>query len=174
VGVVDQDPVIDLRQARGDERRDLGVPDLVLDPADRPAAVNPWQWSSQGGPDADDETNFLSKFETSVHDAWTGQHPFHATKKYWEDLGANVTVNVTVSKVADATAKGADQHMLVNANKVPVGFVGGAADVHRATGKTGPTDNIMTVTSEDVVPRKDGLLESEVDFQPSGSCFITK
>ena len=77
-----------------------------------------------------------------------------------------MTVNVTVSKLADAAGKGADQHMLVNANKVPAGFVGGDADVHRATGKTGPTDNIMTVTSEDVVPRKDGLLECEVDFQP--------
>ena len=137
-----------------------------LPPADRAAAVNPWQWSSQGGPDGSDETDFLSKFQSSVHDAWTGQHEIHATKKYWEDLGANVTVNVTVSKVADASGKGADQHMLVNANKVPVGFVGGAADVHRATGKTGATDNIMTLTSEDVVPRKDGLLESEVDFQP--------
>ena len=137
-----------------------------LDPADRAAAVNPWQWSSQGGPDADDETNFLTGFQTSVHDAWTGQHPIHATKKYWEDLGANVTVNVTVSKVANAAAKSADQHMLVNANKVPVGFVGGDADVHRAKGKTGPTDNIMTVTSEDVVPRKDGLLQVEVSFQP--------
>jgi hypothetical protein len=137
-----------------------------LPPADRAAAVKPWQWTSQGGPDADDETNFLTKFQTSVHDAWTDQHPIHATKKYWEDLGATVTVNVTVSKLADAASKGADQHMLVNANKVPTGFVGGAADVHRATGKTGPTDNIMTVTSEDVVPRKDGLLESDVDFQP--------
>src|SRR5262249_46522213 len=73
---------------------------------------------------------------------------------------------VTVSKVADASSKGADQHMLVNANKVPVGFVGGDADVHRAEGKTGPTDNIMTVTSEDVVPRKEAMLEREVDFQP--------
>jgi hypothetical protein len=137
-----------------------------LDPADRAAAVNPWQWSSQGGPDATDETDFLSNFQTSVHDAWSAKHPMHATKKYWEDLGANVTVAVTVSKVANAAAKSADQHMLVNANKVPVGFVGGDADVHRATGKTGPTDNIMTVTSEDVVPRKDGLLQVEVDFQP--------
>src|SRR6185437_6698129 len=31
MGVVDQDAVIDLRQARGDEGRDLGMPDLVLD-----------------------------------------------------------------------------------------------------------------------------------------------
>jgi hypothetical protein len=62
--------------------------------------------------------------------------------------------------------------MLVNARKVPVGFVGGNADVHRAAGKTGPTDNIMSVTSEDVVPRKDGLLESDVAFQ-AGKGLLT-
>jgi hypothetical protein len=137
-----------------------------LPAAQRAAAVTPWQWTSQGGPDANDEADFLAHFQSAVHDAWTGKHQLHATKKYWEDLGANVTVNVTVGKVATAAGKAADQHMLVNAHKVPVGFVGGDAEVHRAAGKTGPTDNIMNVTSEDATPRRDGLLETDVQFQP--------
>jgi hypothetical protein len=137
-----------------------------LPAAGRGAAVNAWQWSSAGGPDADDEQHFLDNFTSSVQTAWSAQHPFHATKKYWEDLGATTQVTVEVKKIADAGGKDATTHMLVNARKVPIGFVGGNADVHRASGKTGPTDNIMSVTSEDVVPRKDGLLETDVAFQP--------
>jgi outer membrane protein OmpA-like peptidoglycan-associated protein len=137
-----------------------------LPPAARGGAVNAWQWSSGGGPDADDEKQFLDNFKSSVGSAWSAQHPFHATKKYWEDLGATTQVTVEVSKVATAAGKDAASHMLVNAHKVPVGFVGGDADVHRASGKTGATDNIMSVTSEDVVARKDDLLERDVAFQP--------
>src|SRR4051812_16895620 len=38
--------------------------------AARGAAVNAWQWSSAGGPDADDEQHFLDGFKSSVGSAW--------------------------------------------------------------------------------------------------------
>jgi hypothetical protein len=56
--------------------------------------------------------------------------------------------------------------MLVNAHKVPTGFVGGAADVSRPGGSGGSaTNNIMNVTSEDIVPRRDELLQRDISFQ---------
>ena len=148
----------------------------ALDPAARPAAVAPWQWSFQGGPDADDDTKFLDKFKSSVESAWRAKHPFHATKKYWEDLGANTEMKVEVTKVADASGKSGTQHMLVNAHKVPSsGFIGGDADVSRKGGKTGSAfDNVMNVTSEDVTERKDGLLTVGVSFQPGKGLLTPK
>jgi hypothetical protein len=135
--------------------------------AARAGAVSAWQWTSQGGPDADDEQHFLDGFKSSVESAWSAQHPFHGTKQYWEDLGATTKVQVEVTKVAAAGGKTGTQHMLVNAHKVPTGFKGGDADVNRPTGKGGSAfDNVMNVTSEDVVPRKDDLLHSDVEFQP--------
>ena len=132
----------------------------------RPAEVAKWTWSSAGGPDSSDETDTLTNFKSSIEDGWKEKHPFHCTKSHWEDLGATTKVNVVVNKVADATGKGADQHMLVNTYKVARGFVGGSADVSRAGGAGGsPFNNVMNITSEDVVPRRDGLLESKVKFQ---------
>jgi hypothetical protein len=99
----------------------------------------------------------------------------HATKKYWEDLGATTKVTVEVAKVANAAGKGGTQHMLVNAHKVPTGFKGGDADVNRPTGKTGSAfDNIMNVTSEDVVERHDDLLHVQISFQPDKGLLTPK
>ena len=138
-----------------------------LPKAARAAEVAKWTWSSAGGPDANDEQEFLDGFKSSVEAAWRKKHPFHATKQYWEDLGAETEIKVVVGKVTAAGGKAGDQHMLVNANKVVKGFVGGAADVSRPTGAGGTAfDNIMNVTSEDVVPRADGILHRDLSFQP--------
>jgi hypothetical protein len=138
-----------------------------LPKAKRAAEVAKWTWSSAGGPDGNDEQEFLDGFKSSVEGAWSQKHPFHCTKQYWEDLGAETQVSVAIGKVAAAGGKAADQHMLVNAHKVVKGFVGGSADVSRPTGAGGTAfDNVMNVTSEDVVPRKDDLLHSELSFQP--------
>ena len=134
--------------------------------AARAAEVAKWTWSSNGGPDASDETDLLTGFKSSVEATWREKHPFHCTKNYWEDLGATTKINVEVAKVANAAGKAGDQHMLVNTFKVAKGFVGGSADVTAATGAGGAFGNVMNITSEDVVPRKDGLLESKVSFQP--------
>ncbi len=53
-------------------------------------------------------------FKSSVEAAWREKHPFHCTKKYWEDLGATTKIKVEVAKVANAAGKAGDQHMLVN------------------------------------------------------------
>ena len=141
--------------------------------AARAAEVAKWTWSSNGGPDASDETDLLTGFKSSVEATWREKHPFHCTKHYWEDLGATTKINVEVAKVANAAGKAGDQHMLVNTFKVAKGFVGGSADVSRTGGAAGsPFNNIMNITSEDVVPRKDGLLESKVSFQ-SGKGLLT-
>jgi hypothetical protein len=135
--------------------------------AGRAAAVLQWQWSTAGGPDANDEQDFLDGFKSSVESAWSKKHPFHVTKEHWQDVGAETTMKVEINKVAAAGGKGATQHMLVNAHKVPKNFVGGAADVSRPTGKTGSAfDNVMNVTSEDATPRHDDLLHRDVAFQP--------
>ena len=137
-----------------------------LPAGDRAAAILPWQWSTSGGPDANDEQDFLDGFKSSVESAWRKKHPFHCTRQYWEDVGAETEIKVEVAKVAAAAGKTGTQHMLVNAHKVPKNFVGGDADVNRPAGKTGAFDNVMNVTSEDVVPRHDDLLRREVRFQP--------
>lgn len=144
-----------------------------LPKAARPAEIAKWTWSSAGGPDSSDETDLLTGFKSSIEDAWKEKHPFHCTKNHWEDLGATTKFNVVVNKVAGAAGKTADQHMLVNTYKVSKGFVGGSADVSRAGGAGGsPLDNVMNITSEDVVPRKDGLLEAGVKFQ-AGKGLLT-
>lgn len=138
-----------------------------LPKAARAAEVAKWTWSSAGGPDASDETDLLTGFKSSIEAAWSKKHPFHATKEHWQDLGAETSVKVDVGKVAAAGGKGGDQHMLVNTFKVAKGFIGGAADVSRAGGKGGSAfGNVMNITSEDVVARKDKLLERNLHFQP--------
>jgi hypothetical protein len=103
---------------------------------DRPAAVLQWQWTTAGGPDANDEQDFLDGFKGSVESTWRAQHPFHCTRRYWEDVGATTEIKVEVAKVSAATDKTA-----------------------------GAFGNVMNVTSEDVVPRHDELLRRNVCFQ---------
>ena len=135
--------------------------------AKRAAEVTKWKWSSQGGPDGGDEQEFLDKFKSAVESAWRKKHPMHCSKQYWEDLGVETDIKVTVNKVANASGKAAGQHMVVNARKVPKGFIGGSADVSRPAASGGGTfGNVMNVTSEDVVERHDQLLERDLSFQP--------
>jgi hypothetical protein len=134
--------------------------------AARPAAVLQWQWTTAGGPDANDEQDFLDNFKSSVESTWRKQHPFHCTRQYWEDIGATTEIKVEIAKVAAATDKTGTQHMLVNAHKVPKNFVGGDADVSRPAGKAaGAFGNVMNVTSEDAGKRHDDMLRRNVSFQ---------
>lgn len=146
------------------------------DPAKRAAAVAKWQWSSAGGPDAGDEAKFMADFKTAVESAWQGKHPFYCWRPWWEDLGAEVVIDVQLVQM-DATNKpGSPFHMKTNVYKVPADYIGGQADVHRTGGnaaKSGPFANVMTLTAVDVNPRRDGLLTRSVGFDP-GSSTLTK
>jgi hypothetical protein len=147
----------------------------IKDPAKRAAEVAKWHWSSDGGPDAGDETTFMTKFKSIVETTWRGRHPFVCTRPYWEDLDAFVDIDVNLAKM-DATHKaGNPNHLRVRAYKVPAGYIGGGADVHRTSGgkKGGPFSNLMTVTAVDVDPRADDLLIRHVTFDP-GSTTVPK
>ena len=133
--------------------------------ADRAAEVLKWRWSSDGGPDAGDDATFLTKFKTAVEDAWRGKHAFHCTRAGWEDLGATVDIDVQVVKADATNKKGAPNHVEINAFKVPPGFVGGQAAVSRPGGAAGgPFKNALHMTSVDVDPRGDDLLERRIGF----------
>jgi hypothetical protein len=147
----------------------------IKDAAKRATEVAKWHWSSDGGPDAGDEAAFMSKFKTAVETTWRGRHPFVCTRSYWEDLDAFVDIDVNLVKM-DATHKaGNPNHVRVRAYKVPAGYIGGGADVHRTSGgkKGGPFSNLMTVTAVDVDPRRDDLLIRHVRFD-AGSTTVPK
>jgi hypothetical protein len=147
----------------------------LKDPAKRAAEVAKWHWSSDGGPDAGDETTFMAKFKSIVETTWRGRHPFVCTRPYWEDLDAFVDIDVNLVKM-DATHKaGNPNHMRVRVYKVPPDYVGGGADVHRTSGgkKGGPFSNLMTVTAVDVDPRRDDLLIRHITFD-AGSTTVPK
>lgn len=134
-----------------------------LPKADRPAAVVAWQWSKQGGSDAGDEAAFLTKYEAAIESAWQGKHQFHCTRTWWEDLGAEVAIDVQVYEKAKDKAKAATDHMLVAAYKVPAGIHMGAFVNREGTAKDA-FSNIMVVSSQKVEPRTDHLLDPGVDF----------
>lgn len=140
-----------------------------LPKADRAAAVAPWQWSKQGGPEAGDEGTFCSKFKSSVESAWRKKHPFHCTRQWWEDLGAETEFDVQVSE----KAKGKTDHMTVAAYKIPVGFDAGAY-VKREGTKNDAFSNLMVVTSQDVEQRTDGLLEGQLEFDAGKTALPAK
>ena len=66
-------------------------------------------------PDADDEKTFLADFKSSVTSTWQAKHPFHCSKKHWEDLGATTMVDVEITEGEQA----ATDHMKMNAFKIP-------------------------------------------------------
>ena len=75
-------------------------------PRDRRAAeVKKWRWSKDDGPDSDDEKNFCSHIQEHRRVDLVGD-PFHCSKQYWEDLGADteVEVEITEGELPDAPA----------------------------------------------------------------------
>jgi hypothetical protein len=88
------------------------------------------------------------------------------TRKYWEDLGAWVNVNVELVKM-DATHKtGSPYHVTIVVRKVPPGSTGdGPADVHRAAGKKDAFSNILSMSSEGTVERPVGLIKKTFKFE---------
>jgi hypothetical protein len=127
--------------------------------AERAALVVPYQWT------ADEKTDFVTRFNSRVHDAWSARHPFHATKAYWEDLGAETDVEATLH----AGAKGEQEHVSLSSYKVPDDYVGGIGVVNSGAG--GATDNRMTLNSNDVTTRNDNLLRWSSSF-PAGSATL--
>ena len=135
----------------------------ALPAADRATQVAKWRWSKDTGPDAGDETDFLTKFKTVVEAQWSEKHPFHCTRAWWEDLKADVKVEVDVRE----QAKGATDHMKVLAYKVPKGQMIGQANVNRPAGRSGNAfGNVMTMNSSKVEQRKDDLLQVHITFDP--------
>jgi hypothetical protein len=123
----------------------------------RAGAVAGWQWAG------DAKTAFLARFQSVVAGVWSGQHIFHCSEQYWEDMAAipNVTAEVHEGEQAD------DDHVAMSIYKVPPNFVGGVGVVNSGGGVFGigaATDNTMTLNSNDVEQRADDILNVQTSF----------
>ncbi|HZB77697.1 MAG TPA: hypothetical protein VE526_15810 [Solirubrobacteraceae bacterium] len=134
----------------------------ALPAADRAAEVTKWQWSKDGGPDKDDETAFLDAFKSIVVSTWQGKHPFHCSKRYWEDLGADTVIDIQIAE----GDQGAADHMKMNAFKVPPTMSIAKADVTRTTKAKGAFGNTLTLNSSTVGPKSFNLLVWDIGFDP--------
>jgi len=126
--------------------------------ADRAALMAPWIWDDAA------KATFLSDFTSSVQNAWTGQHQFHNTTQFWEDLGANVTVQVTVH----AGAQTGQDHLKIVSYKESTATVASTpayvAPTQAAGQAHGAHDNMMEVNSQQVGRRSDIPQSVDVDF----------
>jgi hypothetical protein len=134
----------------------------ALPRAQRAAEVKKWRWSKDDGPDADDEKNFCSAFKSIVASTWTGKHPFHCSKKYWEDLGADTEVDVEITE----GDQGAADHVKMNAYKVPTSMHIAKADVTRTDAAKGAFGNTLTMNSSIVRPKDFNRLVYDIGFDP--------
>ena len=135
-------------------------------PADKRAAeVAKWRWSKDGGPEPDDEKTFLTTFKSIVTSTWQGKHPFHCSKRYWEDLGADTLIDIQITE----GAQGATDHMKVNAYKVPPTMSIASANVDRTDKPKGAFGNTLTLNSSSVRPKSSTLLNKEIGFEPGTS-----
>ena len=134
----------------------------ALPPAERAARLAEWQWGAE-------KDTWLRRFETRVHDAWRERYEFHVEKEGWRDVGANVEIQVGVHE----GAKTSEEHMSMTVYKVPEAFVGGVGVVNSGTGGVfgigAARDNTMTLNSNDVDPRRDNLLDYDVEFNAEDS-----
>ena len=128
----------------------------------RAAEVKKWRWSKDDGPDADDEKNFTSAFKSTVAATWSGQHAFHCSKKYWEDLGADTEVEVQITE----GEQGAADHVKMNAYKVPASMHIAKADVTRTDAAKGAFGNTLTMNSSIVRPKDFNRLVYDIGFDP--------
>ena len=141
----------------------------ALPAAARAAEVKKWTWSKNGGPDADDEKTFLADFKSSVTSAWQAKHPFHCSKKHWEDLGATTMVDVEITEGAQA----ATDHMKMNAYKIPKDKKIASANVNRTDPAKGAFGNTMTLNSSTVQTKGFNKLVVDVAFDPGTNTLTT-
>jgi hypothetical protein len=140
-----------------------------LAPALRAAEVRKWQWSKDGGPDADDEKTFLADFKSTVVSTWQQKHPFHCAKKHCEDLGAETMIDIEITE----GAQGATDHMKMNAYKVPKAKHISAANVTRTDKTKGAFGNTLTLNSSTVQPKDFNLLVWDIGFDPGANTLTT-
>ena len=141
----------------------------ALPAAARAAEVKKWTWSKDGGPDADDEKTFLADFKGSVTSAWQAKHPFHCSKKHWEDLGATTMVDVEITEGDQA----ATDHMKMNAYKIPKDKKIASANVNRTDPAKGAFGNTMTLNSSTVQTKGFNKLVVDVAFDPGANTLTT-
>src|SRR4051794_13927995 len=141
----------------------------ALPAAARAAEVKKWTWSKDGGPDADDEKTFLADFKSSVTAAWQAKHPFHCSKKHWEDLGATTMVAVEITEGEQA----ATDHMKMNAYKIPKDKKIASANVNRTDAAKGAFGNTMTLNSSTVQTKGFNKLVVDVAFDPGTNNLTT-
>jgi hypothetical protein len=126
----------------------------------RAALVAPWQWTDG------EKTTFLADFERAVTGVWHRDFEFHASKHYWEDLGAKVNVFVQVH----AGEHTDDDHMQLKTYKIASGqAAGGVGVVNSFTGNA--HGNTMTLNSTDVSPRSDIQLTRTATFNAGATTF---
>lgn len=161
-----------LAQAKEESAEARTAADAInaLPAADRAAEVKKWQWSKGGGPDADDEKTFLEDFKSTVTTTWQGKHPFHCTKKYWEDLGAETKIDI---QITESTTQAAADHMKVNAFKVPKAKSITKAGVKRTDTTKGAHGNTLTMNSSSVKPKASNMLVYDIGFDPGASTLTT-
>jgi hypothetical protein len=130
----------------------------------RAAAVAGWQWDEAA------KTAFLARFQQVVMNIWSGQHIFHCSRQYWEDLAAIPSVSAEVH----AGEQTGDDHMAMSVYKVPPNFTGGVGVVNSGGGVFGigaATDNTMTLNSNDVEQRGDDILNVQTTFVAGGTAI---
>ncbi len=142
---------------------DPTVPNLLasVPPAGarRTAFIRAHQWQP------DEKTTFLAGVKSSVEGAWSGQYEFHVNKPDWGWIGAKVSVDIQAHEQAGARA--AADHLSIDSVKLPpaetLGQWGGGAVTGEGT-QASATDQVMTVSSNDITGRTDNLLRDSVFF----------
>jgi len=132
----------------------------------RAGAVAGWQWA------ADAKTAFLARFQSVVAGVWSGEHIFHCSEEYWEDMAAIPSVSAEVHEGEKAD----DDHVAMSIYKVPPNFVGGVGVVNSGGGFFGigaATDNTMTLNSNDVEQRADDVLNVSTSFTADASTLAS-
>ena len=130
----------------------------------RAAAVAQFQWNSA------EKEPWTQRYESQIQSVWSSKFQLHVERKYWEDVGANVNVVVSVTEHIDSKKAG-DDHMELVAYKASPGFVGEYGSVDPGIGLggsgwgSGATNNTMTIYSSDVEGRTDNSLNASVKFQ---------
>ena len=75
-------------------------------PDQREALAAPWKWTDG------EKTQFMTQFQSVVETAWDRQYEFHASKKYWEDLGSKVNVFVRHARGREGRPRPHDDDLL--------------------------------------------------------------
>jgi len=123
---------------------------------EKKAAIAEWQWTEAGKED------FIRKLEQTIEQFWGFSTDFHCTRRYWEDLAARPSLDVSVHR----GKKQPNDHLSIAVYKVPEHASFNVGAVYPGGG---PHDNRMTLASNDVNPREDNLLEGRLLFDPDSA-----